>query len=743
MRIILNTENKNKFLNLRKQIEEFNIINEDRKIKDFHDPINKNKYLELRSNSKYLNLFSRSSASQINKSQFGTEIENDKIILNTENKNKFLNLRSQIEEFNIINEDRKIKDFDNPINKNKYVALQATYLKGGSASIEKTSGDIEVQKLKTLAEVQGIDLYTTWKDKRHTEIEKIKNEFSRSNYIPTATTFSDLYKWTMMPVIRKLEEYKGDITVTFGIDLREPSMRADLKTSHFTDDKKLIKLIHTALTTLEHRLFDKTIFNELLKLPHLVNLLDQKTIDSICGSIIPRTLVDRCGVKPYGTQYIRTRYDKDIVTVCFYYDETKKYSPTDADTGVHFIEATGPWHKVTWLETSMMQCVYEAKLRYDLDLIKKDYSVWIDEALLRCAKSIAYTRLMQKINPDIKPALFTGRRTGGLVFLMLQNMFLADHFKQFPSSKVTNSIADDNATFALGTSSVDCWYLLTKMNLPCLPCLNPVGTHAHELSMVTSVLYPQIDNKILIEPGIHLPITQIISHYLYYTLVWSKTKGPMPMLPDTLGTRAFMKAANLITVYKVGEERGPLVPLINVITSARQDSGELVHFLENMQEFNYTGPGIMASEIDTLDSLYTACTIQIGKSKYNSFGAGGFFGDSLKVWGSGTNNSMAVKAVRVVYKKEPTLKYDNIKYMKVEGDTVTGYPVKIGDPKNRLDSVLGEGKLSLDKNLEPIDLEAIKTYAASVRSIASRIDTDTSKPIHINTLFDFITGKLI
>jgi hypothetical protein len=47
----------------------------------------KNKYLELQSNSKYLNLFSR--------------IENDKIILNTENKNKFLNLRKQIDNLNI------------------------------------------------------------------------------------------------------------------------------------------------------------------------------------------------------------------------------------------------------------------------------------------------------------------------------------------------------------------------------------------------------------------------------------------------------------------------------------------------------------------------------------------------------------------------------------------------------------------------------------------------------------------
>jgi hypothetical protein len=39
---------KNKFLNLRKQIEEFNVINEDRKIEDFIDPINKIKYHALR-----------------------------------------------------------------------------------------------------------------------------------------------------------------------------------------------------------------------------------------------------------------------------------------------------------------------------------------------------------------------------------------------------------------------------------------------------------------------------------------------------------------------------------------------------------------------------------------------------------------------------------------------------------------------------------------------------------------------
>jgi hypothetical protein len=126
---------KNKFFNLRKQIGEFNVINEDRKIKDFSDPINKNKYVACKAT--YLNLFSR--------------IENDSIILNTENKNKFFNLRKQIEEFNVINEDRKIKDFSDPINKNKYVAL-----KGGSVEVFNNEDNLFCSKYK-LGEVKEFE----------------------------------------------------------------------------------------------------------------------------------------------------------------------------------------------------------------------------------------------------------------------------------------------------------------------------------------------------------------------------------------------------------------------------------------------------------------------------------------------------------------------------------------------------------------------------------------------------------
>ncbi len=105
------TSNKNKFLNLRKQIEEFNLILDDRKTFGFIDPKNKNKYLSLR--DIYLNLF-RAEPYQFLRNRDGVGFVNKS---HTSNKNKFLNLRKQIEEFNLI-----LDDID-PKNKNKYMSL--------------------------------------------------------------------------------------------------------------------------------------------------------------------------------------------------------------------------------------------------------------------------------------------------------------------------------------------------------------------------------------------------------------------------------------------------------------------------------------------------------------------------------------------------------------------------------------------------------------------------------------------
>jgi hypothetical protein len=56
----------------------------------------------------------------------------------------------------------------------------------------------------------------------------------------------------------------------------------------------------------------------------------------------------------------------------------------------------------------------------------------------------------------------------------------------------------------------------------------------------------------------------------------------MPMLPDTLGTPAFLKAAASIWVHRmengVCREDQPPVRLLSLLSSARQDSGSLADF---------------------------------------------------------------------------------------------------------------------------------------------------------------------
>jgi len=131
----------------------------------------------------------------------------------------------------------------------------------------------------------------------------------------SATTFSDLYKWTMLPVVRKLESLKpdGQITVTFGIDLRDEKMRKAMKA-----DPELITQIHSALIDLQYRKFDREIFTSILAKPR-DTILSEGDINAVCGPVAnERTLVDE--VKPYNTRYDQTQYDIDNkrVTISFY-----------------------------------------------------------------------------------------------------------------------------------------------------------------------------------------------------------------------------------------------------------------------------------------------------------------------------------------------------------------------------------------------------------------------------------------
>jgi nicotinic acid phosphoribosyltransferase len=639
--------------------------------------------------------------------------------------------------------------------KSKYLSMQSELeQEGGTFSLAKPDiYDNLSEELKAQASHDGKQLLDEWLSNSASNGVNIVlgtfDEHGKKENI-SATAFSDYYKWTMMPVIWELHDFfkkknnnTDTLRVTFGIDIRDEKMRNAINT-----DPELREDIHSALNNLANRQFKREIFEEIGQQPGILrntdgsSILSKECVDYICGdSSGPRTLAKNVTLNDAGK--IPYPDDQDV-HIGFYKVAEAKYNPTDKQPGLWFIEARGPWPRVTWLETSLMQAVYEAYLRYNL---KKEadkqgistelaYRRWLYGALLRCARSVAYTRLVQKL-PDITmtPALFTGRRTGGYLFLLLQNLFFAHHFNQFkppptePQKKQEwkdSMFSPDGKTPCLGTSSVDCYYelvrLSTERNNQQIICLRPVGTHAHELSMVISVLFPYFDKN-----KYDLPLTQIIGHELYRALSAEPRRTPagafFPMLPDTLGTAAFMKAANWV---KMPDNSS----FISSINSARQDSGKLENFKKLMEEWNYKNEAgvlkpMMASEIDNAETLLKATL-----NGYTTSGAGGFFGDSAKVWNPSLSSpSMAVKAVNVEYCVPGDEKefYEGLGFphiiiqTKADGTGhVIGYPIKVGDPEDMSKPALAEGKLSLDKTLPEQHIEDIKIWVSNRRIRAFR-----------------------
>merc|ERR1719215_384558 len=107
-----------------------------------------------------------------------------------------------------------------------------------------------------------------------------------------------------------------------------------------------------------------------------------------------------------------------------------------------------------------------------------------------------------------------------------------------------------------------------------------------------------------------MPLAQVIGHMLYFfksrplgDVKDAARKALMPMLPDTLGTIAFMRTASKLKI-PCGVHKGD--PVMSVIGAARQDSGGLDGFKKIMDKYDFKG-ALMASEIETGDDLFLAC----------------------------------------------------------------------------------------------------------------------------------------
>lgn len=480
----------------------------------------------------------------------------------------------------------------------------------------------------------------------------------------TATTHNDYYKLTMAPVISWTENVtNGIVYVYFGADIREILLAQQLLKNHngIRDD------VIDALNNMAIRRFNPDIVEKAVAGKPIQGFWEENS-DMLLGTAeSPKTLARTCrpaGANPEDFHGSTVIYNRQItpadvadggVALAVYVGPNAKCAidPIQPPMKV-YIEAMGPWGRVSFLETTMMQTVYAVALRHHLREEKKSYGQWLYEAMFRCHLSMRHTQIEC---PNISGALFSGRRTGDHAFTLLQVLYLS----RFQTG-------EGGVGKCIGTSSVDAWYTLVHQ-LGFRNIVPPAGTHAHELSMVFASLFPQLDK---IQAGV--PYSQALSHAMYYTLVHQGYSVPMPMLTDTLGSQACMLALASSWLRKMenGAQTEESIRVLSTMTSARQDSGELDAFkaLMDLYRLSHGGLmnptlGMMASEIDDCDTM-----IQAHLLGYLLYGAGGYFGDSEKAWpttGKKFSANMAVKAVRVFV-----------------GSVEQPSPLKLGDSENPL-----------------------------------------------------------
>ncbi|CAK0881978.1 unnamed protein product, partial [Prorocentrum cordatum] len=564
-------------------------------------------------------------------------------------------------------------------------------LPGGSATLVERLARALEQKCGAAGAVE----VQQFLDQNRLEVAEALSRFGSSGELKNgeplpASCFNDFYKWTMLPVVMAAERACRGVRCTFSVNIRDPECRKQLHDSAVgAASPDLFEELLSRLHGLTERMFDRPLFEQCARDNQLPRW-GADTLDAVCGPAgAPRALVQEFRADASCRVPAAPDREGSVLVQVFVARDEK------LDQDRVYIEATGPWHRVTWLETSMMQVVYECLLRarmrqrYRISRSSSGswddsawFADWLAEAMCRCARS---TKVCQE--SGLRGALFTGRRTGGLALMVLQGMYVQQAFR-----------SPDGASMLLGSSSVTSHYFSLAAGVDPARVPACAGTHAHELQMTLAAILGDLDDQC------GLPLSHVVAHVLYFFV--SRPQGDvrerarkalMPMLPDTIGSRAFLRTAAKLSV-PFGVHRGE--PVLSIFGAARQDSGSLQGFRDIMGEFGYEGD-LMASEIETASDV-----VEASRVGYGLFGAGGFLGDSEKAWdGARTNISMAVKVLRVY----------------VGGSAVASAfpPVKTGEVGD--DGRMKEDKLEIDGTLPREKLEQARRRTQALCEAAPKV----------------------
>ena len=385
-----------------------------------------------------------------------------------------------------------------------------------------------------------------------------------------STMANDFYKWTMALEFNQIKQKHGPQMVKFLVDFRTKRVSEMVMKS-----PELQQKIRNALSSLASRQHDPE------TLASITNPKVLAFFQSMCD--LPDTLAD---------PLIRDR----TVNLSQMSPESKPvisfYIGPDCYGNVGpIIEICGRHEYASWLETSVLQALFEIIRREDNQARGISEVDALFESLYRTHLSMIATDGKQS---SLETVIYmAGRRTQGPLFLLLANLYL-DHL---------------SVKFK-GTSSVWAWNILTNVLRIPLKKFVPMGTHAHELSMLLGGM------------GFG-KYGQIVGHLGYFLTHIYGTETPFLALPDTFGTECFLEVGRRIFVKL---PNGQEVPFLSLIKGFRQDSGSISEFVKLVRSFIPTAK-VLASEIGSLADLEEA----VSAGCY-ALGIGGFCGDSEKAF---------------------------------------------------------------------------------------------------------------
>jgi len=252
--------------------------------------------------------------------------------------------------------------------------------------------------------------------------------------------------------------------------------------------------------------------------------------------------------------------------------------------------AQGPWFRVTFCETPLLQAMSQFYTQSLCGAGDDDGVAWCREAMLNFA---TVSHQVHRRCAARSFALFAGRRTPHPQFHLLQHLYLSE------------------ALGGMATSSLFAARVLGPAGTP----QALIGTLAHEGPMAAMGLHPELDGT--------LPLSSL----LWHTLFWAATAN-YTVLPDGHGSAAF---AAMLTDLGLFQE----------VKVARQDSGHLERFARL-----FSSATIMASEIEVFADVERALACG-----YSLFGAGGFFGEKRRV--QGPEFSLAAKITKTLRTPRP------------------------------------------------------------------------------------------